>query len=183
MKAPTRAKPGSTSPTWPTLPPGMCCSGLFEMPAAGGATPAGALLWATSIGTDQGGRGPCSIRLHRSLDGGRSWQYYSTPVSGYIGLWEPEFILDGQGRLVVYYSSEEHKAEGYNQLLAHKVSTDGGLTWGAETVDVGKADGHQRPGMAIVRCLAGRQLRDELRNLRAGLRRLPAHLVRRRALG
>jgi len=136
-------------------PPHMCCSGLFEMPAAGGATPAGALLWATSIGTDQGGRGPCSIRLHRSLDGGRTWQYYSTPVSGYIGLWEPEFILDNQGRLVVYYSSEEHKAEGYNQLLAHKVSTDGGLTWGAEVIDVGKADGHQRPGMAIVRRLPG----------------------------
>ena len=136
-------------------PPHMCCSGLFEMPAAGGATPAGALLWATSIGTDQGGRGPCSIRLHRSLDGGRSWQYYSTPVSGYIGLWEPEFILDSQGRLVVYYSSEEHKAAGYNQLLAHKVSADGGLTWGAETIDVGTADGHQRPGMAIVRRLPG----------------------------
>ena len=136
-------------------PPRMCCSGLFEMPAAGGATPAGALLWATSVGTDQGGRGPCSIRLHRSLDGGRSWQYYSTPVSGFIGLWEPEFILDGQGRLVVYYSSEEHKAKGYNQLLAHKVSTDGGLTWGPETIDVGTADGHQRPGMAIVRRLPG----------------------------
>ena len=136
-------------------PPRMCCSCLFEMPAAGGATPAGALLWATSVGTDQGGRGPCSIRLHRSLDGGRSWQYYSTPVSGFIGLWEPEFILDGQGRLVVYYSSEEHKAKGYNQLLAHKVSTDGGLTWGPETIDVGTADGHQRPGMAIVRRLPG----------------------------
>ncbi|MGI4864901.1 MAG: sialidase family protein [Janthinobacterium lividum] len=138
-------------------PPSMCCSGLYELPARQGDTPAGALLWATSVGTDKGGRGPCSIRLHRSLDGGHTWAYFSTPVSGFIGLWEPEFLLDAQGRLVVYYSSEEHKAEGYNQLLAHKTSTDGGLTWSPETIDVGKADGKLRPGMAVVRRLPSGQ--------------------------
>ena len=42
-------------------PPGMCCSGLFEVPQQAGATPAGTLFWATSVGTDKGGRGPCSI--------------------------------------------------------------------------------------------------------------------------
>jgi hypothetical protein len=136
-------------------PPRMCCSGLYEVPQTLGGTAAGTLFWATSVGTDQGGRGPCSIRVHRSVDGGRTWAYFSTPVSGFIGLWEPEFILDAQGRLVVYYSSEERKASGYNQMLAHKISTDGGLTWGEEVVDVGKADGHQRPGMAIVRRLPG----------------------------
>ena len=138
-------------------PPGMCCSGLYEVPQTIGATPAGALFWATSVGTDRGGRGPCSIRLHRSLDGGRSWSYFSTPVKGFIGLWEAEFGLGAQGQLVVYYSSEEHKAEGYNQLLAHKVSTDGGVTWGPETIDVGKADGQLRPGMAVVRRLPSGQ--------------------------
>ncbi|NML65418.1 exo-alpha-sialidase [Hymenobacter sp. RP-2-7] len=136
-------------------PPRLCCSGLYEVPQALGTTPAGTLLWATSVGTDQGGRGPCSIRVHRSLDGGRTWAYFSTPVSGFIGLWEAEFAVDAQGRLVVYYSSEEHKAAGYNQLLAHKVSADGGLSWGPEVVDVGKADGHLRPGMAVVRRLPG----------------------------
>lgn len=136
-----------------TTPPRMCCSGLYEVPQTSGATPAGALFWATSVGTDQGGRGPCSIRLHRSLDGGHTWSYFSTPVSGFIGLWEPEFILDANGQLVVYYSSEEHKAQGYNQLLAHKVSADGGLTWSPEVIDVGKPDGHLRPGMAVVRRL------------------------------
>lgn len=140
-----------------TTPPRMCCSGLYEVPKTLGATPAGTLFWATSVGTDQGGRGPCSIRLHRSTDGGRSWTYFSTPVSGFIGLWEPEFILDAQGQLVVYYSSEEHKAAGFNQLLAHKVSADGGLTWGPETIDVGQADGRLRPGMAVVRRLPNGQ--------------------------
>ena len=139
------------------LPPGMCCSGLYEVPRAVGATPAGTIFWATSVGTDRGGRGPCSIRLYRSADGGRSWQFFSTPVSGFIGLWEPEFGLDAQGRLVVYYSSEERKASGYNQLLAHKVSPDGGQNWGEEVLDVGTADGHLRPGMAIVRRLPSGQ--------------------------
>ncbi len=136
-----------------TTPPRSCCSGLWEVPQPLGATAAGTLFWATSVGTDQGGRGPCSIRLYRSLDGGRSWAYFSTPVSGFIGLWEPEFNVDAQGRLVVYYSSEERKAAGYNQMLAHKVSADGGLTWGEEVLDVGLNDGRQRPGMPIVRRL------------------------------
>ena len=136
-----------------STPPGHCCSGLYEVPRQLGGTAAGTLFWATSVGTDKGGRGPCSIRLYQSTDQGKSWQFLSTPVKGFIGLWEPEFGVDKQGRLVVYYSSEEHKAEGYNQLLAHKVSTDGGRSWGAETIDVGTADGHQRPGMAIVRPL------------------------------
>lgn len=141
------------------MPPGSCCSGLYEVPQALGATAAGTLFWATSVGTDRGGRGPCSIRMYRSLDQGHNWTYFATPVSGFIGLWEPEFIVDAQGRLVVYYSSEERKASGYNQMLAHKVSTDGGLTWGEEVIDVGKTDGQLRPGMAIVRRLpSGRYL-------------------------
>ncbi|WP_460554905.1 sialidase family protein [Hymenobacter daeguensis] len=134
-----------------TTPPGSCCSGLYEVPQKLGDTPAGALFWATSVGTDRGGRGPCSIRLYRSTDGGRSWSFFSEPVKGFIGLWEAEFSIAANGQLVVYYSTEEHKAEGYNQALAHKISTDGGLTWGLETIDVGRPDGAWRPGMAIVR--------------------------------
>jgi hypothetical protein len=58
-------------------------------------------------------------------------------------------ILD-DGRMVAYYSSEQHKAEGYNQVLAHKISDDGGRHWGKETLDVAIPGGVQRPGMAIV---------------------------------
>lgn len=134
-------------------PPGMCCSGLYEVPQTLSETPAGALLWATSVGTDRGGRGPCSIRAYRSTDGGRTWAFFSEPVKGFIGLWEAEFGVDAAGQLVVYYSTEEHKAEGYNQALAHKTSADGGRTWGPETLDVGRPDGALRPGMAVVRRL------------------------------
>lgn len=134
-------------------PPGNCCSGLYEVPRQLGNTAAGTLFWSTSVGTDKGGRGPCSIRVYRSQDQGRTWSYFSTPVSGFIGLWEPEFGVDKQGRLVLYYSSEERKASGYNQMLAHKVSPDGGLTWGEEVLDVGMNDGKMRPGMALVKQL------------------------------
>ncbi|WP_133274144.1 sialidase/neuraminidase family protein [Hymenobacter radiodurans] len=136
-----------------TTPPGNCCSGLYEVPRQLGNTAAGTLFWSTSVGTDKGGRGPCSIRIYRSQDEGRTWSYFSTPVSGFIGLWEPEFAVDKQGRLVVYYSSEERKANGYNQMLAHKVSLDGGLTWGEEVLDVGMNDGKRRPGMPLVKQL------------------------------
>lgn len=135
-------------------PPGRCCSGLYEVPQDLGNTKTGTLFWATSVGKPTDPRPASAIRIHKSTDAGKTWTYFSTPVTGKAGLWEAEFIIDAQGRLVVYYSSEEHKDKGYNQLLAHKISTDGGLTWGEEVWDVAMNDGTQRPGMTIVRRMA-----------------------------
>lgn len=42
---------------------------------------------------------------------------------------------------------------GYNQLLAHKVSPDGGRTWGEEKIDVAFPGGRLRPGMPVVAAL------------------------------
>ncbi|MES2733728.1 MAG: RICIN domain-containing protein [Bacteroidota bacterium] len=136
-----------------TAGPFNCCSGLYEVPQPMGSTVAGTLFWATSLGTDQANRTASSIRIYKSTDKGRNWSYFSTPVSGNTGLWEPEFIVDSLGRLVMYFSSEEYKSSGYNQLLAHRISTDGGLTWGTDVIDVGVNDGLKRPGMAVVRKL------------------------------
>jgi putative hemolysin len=133
--------------------PRNCCSGFYEVPQNLGSTTAGTLFWATSVGTDQSPRTACSIRIYKSIDKGRNWVYFSTAVSGTTGLWEPEFSVDNQGRLVMYFSSEEYKSSGYNQLLAHRISTDGGATWSADVIDVGVNDGGKRPGMAIVRKL------------------------------
>jgi hypothetical protein len=44
-----------------------------------------------------------------------------------------------------------------NQILAHKLSSDGGKTWGAETMDVGMPGGVERPGMAVVARLADKR--------------------------
>lgn len=120
--------------------PGHCCSGLYE-------TPQGALLWTTS--TTNGS--VHTIKIYRSTDQGHTWSLLSTPVTGSTGVWEAEFATDSSGRLVMYYSSEEYKGSGYNQLIAERISNDGGVTWSSDTIVVGVSDGNvQRPGMPLV---------------------------------
>ncbi|MBW8844176.1 MAG: RICIN domain-containing protein [Burkholderiales bacterium] len=128
-----------------------CCSTLWEVPQTLGSTTAGTLFWAT---TGRNGSNAYALRVYRSTDVGRTWTQLSVPATGATGIWEPEFTVDSAGRLLMFYSSEEYKASGYNQLLAHKVSTDGGVSWSADTIDVGISDGGDlRPGMAVVRKL------------------------------
>ena len=137
-----------------------CCSGLWEVPKPLGSVAAGTLFWSPSMGCYRDPRCRAAITIQRSTDGGRTWQAHSTLVTGSVGLWEPEFILDAAGRLVAYYSTEEYRAEGFNQLLAHKISTDGGRSWGPEVRDVAipdRPDKKMRPGMAIVRQLPNKR--------------------------
>ncbi|GCE28572.1 sugar-binding protein [Dictyobacter alpinus] len=139
--------------SWSALPAppagsGICCPGLFELPTALGNLPAGTILLARTEGS--GG----SIELYASTNQGNNWSHRSTIATNGqgngLGLWEPEFAVDSAGNLVVYYSDERHQNDGYNQLLAHEVSTDGGQTWGPEVYDVALNDNNARPGMARV---------------------------------
>ena len=133
---------------------------ITELPRATADLPAGALLLsANATRNDERGRVYVEdLQMYVSVDGGRTWRYRSSIVKGggrpedkdNKGVWEPHVHLLDDGRLVAYYSSEQHKAEGYNQLLAHKVSVDGGRTWGREVWDVAVPGGVQRPGMATV---------------------------------
>ena len=133
---------------------------ITELPRASGPLPAGTvLLAANATGNDAKGRVVTEdLQLYASSDGGRTWRYLGSIVKGggkpsdkdNHGVWEPNIRILDDGRMVAYYSSERHKAEGYNQLLAHKVSDDGGRTWGAEHVDVAIPGGVERPGMAVV---------------------------------
>ena len=111
---------------------------------------AGTLFWATSVGTDRTPRTNCSIRIYISTDHARSWHFYSTAVSGNTGLWEPAFTVDNKNRLVIFFSSEEYKASGYNQIIAHRISKDGGLTWSSDVKDVAVNDNIKRPGMPTI---------------------------------
>ncbi|TDD64159.1 exo-alpha-sialidase [Actinomadura darangshiensis] len=137
---------------------GSCCGSLFELPRRLGAQPAGTLLWAGTAGMKNHapGRRP-ELRVWRSADGGRHWSYLSSCATGAEGtpwdqgLWEPELAVDGQGRLVCYYSDETRP--GHDQVIAEVASTDGGATWGPATVVVA-AGRHDRPGMPVVRRLA-----------------------------
>ncbi|WP_233840861.1 exo-alpha-sialidase [Dyella sp. 2HG41-7] len=98
------------------------------------------------------------LQLYASTDQGKSWRYRGSIVKGgghpedkdNHGVWEPNVHILDDGRMIAYYSSEQHKREGFNQILAHKLSTDGGKTWGSETMDVAMPGGVERPGMAIV---------------------------------
>lgn len=133
---------------------------LSELARASGDLPAGTLLLAANaIGHDARGQVVRQdLQLYVSHDGGWSWAYRSSIVQGdgqpsdrlNQGVWEPYIVVLDDGRLVAFYSSERHKPRGFNQLLAHKVSLDGGRTWGEETIDVAFPGGVERPGMAIV---------------------------------
>ncbi len=131
-------------------PPRNCCSELYAFPKKISGNKAGTLLWATSVGTDQIPRTNCSIRIYKSDDTAHTWQFYATAVEGKVGLWEPEFIVDDKQNLLMFFSSEEYKAQGYNQIIAHRISTDGGLTWSNDIKDVAVNDNIKRPGMPTV---------------------------------
>lgn len=105
------------------------------------------------------------LQLYTSTDGGKTWQYCSSIVRGgghpedkdNHGVWEPNVHILDDGRMIAYYSSEQHKREGFNQILAHKLSSDGGKTWSDEVADVAMPGGVERPGMAVVTRLPDRR--------------------------
>lgn len=129
---------------------------LFELPESIGPWSAGTILAAGNSIPDD--RSRTKIDVYASEDGGRNWSYVSTvatggkavPRVGATPVWEPEFAIDGDGDLVCYFADERHREKGYNQLVGHRVSRDGGRTWDEETFDVAIPDGEQRPGMPVV---------------------------------
>jgi hypothetical protein len=127
---------------------------LTEMPRTVGALQAGTIfLSASAVCNNAAGRvAEQHLQLYTSTDLGRSWQFLSGFADGTTALpvWEPFLVVLDDGRLVEFYSSEAHKVDGYNQLLAHKVSTDGGRTWGPEVFDTAMKGGVERPGMVVI---------------------------------
>ncbi len=127
---------------------------FYELPQKVGSWAAGTILAAgNSIPSD---KSKTELDLYASTNHGQSWSYVSMIVAGGAAqtgsspVWEPNLQIDAHGNLVAYYSDERHKANGYNQLLAHEVSTDGGKTWGGEIYDVAINNGAARPGMVVV---------------------------------
>ena len=129
---------------------------LTEMPRTEHGIAAGTVLLSASTVCQQPppGRGTDSmhLRLFTSGDFGRSWKYVSTyaDAPGAEPVWEPHLLILDDGTFVEFYSDETHKPQGYNQLLGHKVSKDGGKTWGPLVFDVALPGGVERPGMVII---------------------------------
>ena len=139
---------------------------LYELPSQMGELPAGTVM-ACGIGTGRTAPNTSQLDVAVSRDAGKTWNYLSTIVTGRPGpynaatraglardaaapIWEPFLGADSRGRLVAYLSDERDKKSGFNQLLDHVVSDDGGKTWGPLVYDVAIPDGLSRPGMAIV---------------------------------
>ena len=129
---------------------------LVEMPRTQHGIPAGTvfLSGSTLCRSDGGGWGNqgMHLRLFTSSDLGRSWDFRSEYDESAMGapIWEPYLLILDDGTFVEYYSLETFKAEGYNQLLGHKVSHDGGLTWGPLIWDTAFRGGVERPGMVVI---------------------------------
>ena len=134
---------------------------LFELPCQVGNLPAGTILCAGNI--IPGDMSQTILHLYNSQDGGKTWTFMSEIDAGGLAwvdpekednqrpIWEPFLELTEKGELIVFYSDERFKdTEKWNQMLAHRVSPDGGYTWGPEVVDIAYADGNLRPGMPIV---------------------------------
>ncbi len=130
---------------------------LFELPQQVGEFPAGTIF--CSGNSIPGDRSATELLVFFSTDGGKGWEFLSSiikggraiyPNTGETPVWEPFLGLDSAGRLVAYFSDERFYDDKYDQLLAHKISEDGGRTWGEEVFDVAVPDGKTRPGMPIV---------------------------------
>lgn len=142
---------------------------LFELNQPVSGMPAGTILCAGS--SIPKNFSSTELMLYKSVDGGRHWSYMSSIVKGGgVGptipdstakekngilrknnnpVWEPFLEVDSKGRLICFFSDERFKNNNYNQLLAHKISEDGGKTWGNEVFDVAIPDNIKRPGMIV----------------------------------
>ncbi|WP_136689497.1 sialidase family protein [Halorhabdus amylolytica] len=129
---------------------------LFELPTDVGPWSAGTVIAAGNSIPDDLSR--TQIDVYASEDHGQTWEYVSTvaeggkavPQTGSTPVWEPELALDSDGNLVVYFADERHREDGYNQLIGHRVSEDGGQTWAEEVFDAAIPNGEDRPGMPVV---------------------------------
>jgi hypothetical protein len=118
----------------------------YVTPVALGSLPAGTLLCAVRsafwVSTSY-------IDIYKSTDNGVTWSYLSNVATGLgfgTNVYEPFLLVDSSGNLVCYYSDERNKAT-HSQKLSSQTSTDGGITWGAQTNVLALTPTNARPGM------------------------------------
>jgi hypothetical protein len=92
---------------------------LYVLPRKLGIYPAGTLLFASS---DWNADSTYTIHIWRSTDNGATWQLHSNLAprgTNPRSVWEPEFAVSSDGRLICFYSDERQgdvtTEEGYNQ--------------------------------------------------------------------
>lgn len=143
----------------PTSGWGIYFGSIYELPTATGGLAAGTLI-AAGNAWDNVSWSNQEVQTFISTDYGVTWTQRGNCVTKAgaantisTGLWEPEIILNSDGKLACHFSDERLRASGYSQKLVMTTSSDGGATWGSAVDVVAVNDSSSRPGMPVVRKL------------------------------
>ncbi|MGE3194277.1 MAG: hypothetical protein AB7K08_12510 [Microbacteriaceae bacterium] len=144
----------SPTPGW-----GIYFGSMYELPVASGGLAAGTII-AAGNAWDNVNWGFQEVQTFISTDYGVTWTprgncvtKSGSPSGISTGLWEPEIILNADGKLACHFSDERLRSSGYYQKLVMVTSNDGGTTWGGSVDVVAIGDSSSRPGMPVVRKL------------------------------
>ncbi|MGN6503742.1 MAG: family 16 glycoside hydrolase [Pseudolysinimonas sp.] len=144
----------SPTPGW-----GIYFGSMYELPVASGGLAAGTII-AAGNAWDNSNWGYQEVQTFISTDYGVTWSQRGncatksgSPSAISTGLWEPEIILNADGKLACHFSDERLRASGYYQKLVMVTSSNGGTTWGSQVDTVAIGDSNSRPGMPVVRKL------------------------------
>ncbi|WP_179872735.1 family 16 glycoside hydrolase [Microcella indica] len=144
----------SPTPGW-----GIYFGSMYELPVATGGLAAGTII-AAGNAWDNANWGFQEVQTFVSTDYGVTWTQRGncatksgSPSAVATGLWEPEIILNADGKLACHFSDERLRSSGYYQKLVMATSSDGGATWGGQVDTVAIGDSSSRPGMPVVRKL------------------------------
>jgi hypothetical protein len=143
----------------PTAGWGIYFGSMYELPSASGGLAAGTII-AAGNAWDNVNWGYQEVQTFISTDYGVTWTQRGncatksgTPNTISTGLWEPEIILNADGKLACHFSDERLRSSGYYQKTVMVTSSDGGVTWGNQVDTVAIGDSNSRPGMPVVRKL------------------------------
>jgi len=94
------------------------------------------------------------LKVYYSNDEGYTWNYYTTLAQGGgegSGVWEPEFVIGGDGALVAYWSDETDNGNHSQKLReARNYGANGTNGWQDAQDVVASSVQADRPGMAVV---------------------------------
>jgi len=135
---------------------------LFELPVKCGILEAGTILCAGNFIPNDMSK--TILHIYKSNDLGKTWTFMSEIARGGEAhvdpdsrsdktrpVWEPYLFMTDKQELICYYSDEGYyHSKDCNQLLLHRVSKDGGFTFGEPVLDIAIPDKVKRPGMPVV---------------------------------
>ncbi|MCU1441027.1 MAG: hypothetical protein JWP85_2024 [Rhodoglobus sp.] len=143
----------------PTAGWGIYFGSMYELPVASGGLAAGTII-AAGNAWDNVNWGFQEVQTFISTDYGVTWSprgncvtKSGSPSAVSTGLWEPEIILNADGKLACHFSDERLRSSGFSQKLVMVTSSDGGATWAGAVDVVAIGDSSSRPGMPVVRKL------------------------------